>query len=108
MRADNNPMLYEQHRRTIGAGFIKKLCKEDYDSRRNRGQPAALTVTEIWKDNLGSFDRDKVAPLAVRFFRDEKHYITQSNDGRISLTEIGRQHCNDEDKDLALPEHYQP
>ena len=99
--------LYEQHRRTIGAGFMRKLCKEDDDSIRNKGRPAALSVTEIWRDNLGSFDQDKVAPLAVRFFRDKKHYIIQGNDGKISLTEIGRQHCNDEDKDLTLPEYYQ-
>lgn len=105
---DNNPRLNERDRRTIVASFIKKLCKEDDESRRNKGQPAALTVTEIWKDNLGGFGQDKVAPLAIRFFRDDKHYIIESNDGKISLTEIGRQHCNDEDKDLALPEHYQP
>ena len=51
---------------------------------------------------------DNNPTLAVRFFLDEKHYIIQSNDGKISLTEIGRQHCNDEDKDLTLPEYYQP
>jgi len=96
-------LCYTKYRQTIGASFMKKLCKEDDESRRNKGFPASLTVREIWKDNLGSYNQDEVAPLAIDFFQNKKGYIKQRSDGRISLTETGRQHCSDPDIDFMLP-----
>ena len=105
---NDNPMLYEQHRRTIGSKFMKKLCERDSDSMRNNQVPAMLTLDEIWDHNLGAFNQDDVAPLAIHYFGNVRRYIEQHHDGRISLTAEGRSHCNDTEGHFTLPANYQP
>ena len=106
---NTNPQLYENHRRTIGANFMKKLCEKIDDARR-KGESTMISVDELWKDNadLSAFAQDQIAPLAIRFFRDELGYIIQHPDGRISLTDVGRQHCGDPNEAFTLSESYQP
>lgn len=111
MSNDNNTnsQLYENHRRTIGANFMKILC-EKHDDAKRKGQPTMFAVDELWKDNddLSAFAQDQIAPLVIRFFGDELGYITRYPDNRISITDKGRQHCGDPDESFTLPETYQP
>jgi len=106
---NTNSQLYENHRRTIGANFMKILC-EKHDDAKRKGQPTMFAVDELWKDNadLSAFAQEQIAPLAIRFFRDDLGYIIQHPDGRISLTDTGRQHCGDPDESFTLSESYQP
>lgn len=105
----NQQQLYENHRRTIGANLMKELCEKNDDAKR-KGEPTMFSVDELWKDNadLSAFAQEQIAPLAIRFFRDELGYIIQHPDGRISLTDTGRQHCGDPDESFTLSENYQP
>lgn len=105
---DDNPMLYEQHRRTIGSKFMKRLCERNSDSMRNNGVPAMLTLDEIWNKNLGAYKQDNVAPLVIHYFENVRRYIVQHPDGRISLTAEGGAHCNDPEEQFTLPANYQP
>ncbi len=52
MSNDDNthPQLYKNHRLTIGANFMKKLC-EKYDDAKRKGEATMFTVDELWKDN---------------------------------------------------------
>jgi hypothetical protein len=106
---NTNSRLYENHRRTIGVNFMKELC-EKHDDAKRRGESTMFTIDELWKDNddLSSFDQDQIAPLVIRFFRDELGYIIQYPDKRISITDKGRQHCGDPDESFTLSERYQP
>ena len=106
---NTNPQLYKNHRRAIGANFMKKLCKK-YDDAKRKGEATMFTVDELWKDNddLSAFAQEQIAPLVIRFFRDELGYIIQYPDNRISITDKGRQHCGDPDESFTLPESYQP
>ena len=106
---NTNSQLYENHRRTIGANFMKTLC-EKHDDAKRKGQSTMFAVDELWKDNddLSAFDQDQIAPLAIKFFRDELGYIIQHPDKRISITDKGREHCRDPDESFTLSESYQP
>ena len=88
---------------------MKKLC-EKHDDAKRKGESTMFTVDELWKDNddLSAFAQDQIAPLVIRFFRDELWYIIQYPDNRISITDKGGQHCGDPDESFTLPESYQP
>jgi hypothetical protein len=105
-RAYKNIVLHEGNRRTIGSNFMKTLCEKNYNAERN-GTNNLFTIDELWT-LLGGFNQEKVAPLAIRYFRDELRYISQHRDGTISLTQLGKQHCGDADQTFTLPEDYQP
>ena len=85
---NTNPQLYKSHRRTIGVNFMKKLC-EKHDDAKRKGESTMFTVDELWinNDDLPAFAQDQIAPLVIRFFRDELGYIIQYPDNRISITD---------------------
>ena len=103
---NNNPMLYEKHRRTIGANFMKTLCERDHNAIQN-GLDNYFTIDDLW-EHLRGFNQQQISHLVIRYFQNDRHYIMQHPDGRISLTDVGRQHCNDRDEAFRLPENYQP
>jgi hypothetical protein len=57
--------------------------------------------------SLNSRTQHQVVPLVVDCFT-RLHYRIQHPNGRISLNDTGRQHCNEPDKNFTLPESYQP
>jgi hypothetical protein len=105
-RAYKNIVLHEGNRRIIGSKFMKTLCKKNSNAERN-GTTNRFRIDELW-ESLGGFNQEMVAPLAIRYFRDEMRYIIQHKDGTIGITQLGKQHCGDRDQAFTLPEDYQP
>jgi hypothetical protein len=55
--ANNNPVLYQEHRRTIGANVMNMLCKKDYYAGRNPSEDRQrFLIDELWED-LESFNK---------------------------------------------------
>lgn len=101
----NNPSLYENHRTTIGRGFMRKLYDLDDHASRN-GYDRRFNLGEAWAD-ISSFNQEKISPSVVRYFVDVGYVITY-DDGKISITNLGIQvvRTDPENKPLTIPSLY--
>jgi hypothetical protein len=101
----NNPALYDNHRTTIGRGFMKKLYNLDDHALRN-GYDRRFKVGEAWTD-IGSFNQEKISPSVIKYFVDVGYIITYT-DYKISITNLGIQivRTNPEHESLTVPSQY--
>jgi hypothetical protein len=76
-------------RRVILNNLMRELCMADQQARQN-GRTAELTIEDVW--SLRAFNPDYVRTF-IRDYENERHYIQMNSEGRISLTETGRQIC---------------
>ena len=81
--------------------FFKLLCEKNSDAERT-GQPVAFTTYSTWAaDDLGGVDKESIISIIINQFR-KLDYIIVHADGKISINNIGKGHCNEE---ITIPEN---
>jgi hypothetical protein len=80
----------EEDRQKLRTRIMRELCPIDEVATRN-GQSTIFDVENI----RGAYDREYV-DQELPIFQRERGFISY-RDGRISLTELGREHYNDPD-----------
>jgi hypothetical protein len=95
-----------EERCIIGATFMGTLCEKDDYAKRN-GLERWFTIDDLW-EHLESFNQRLVSPLPIDYFQRLGYIQQRRSDGKVSLTDTGRQHCRDPDTAFTLPENYQP
>ena len=71
---------------------MRELCPKDSNARHN-GRPTDFPIDDELR---GGFDMPYLHQELPRF-QNETAYIRLLGNGRITLTEEGRAHCNDPD-----------
>jgi hypothetical protein len=57
-------------------------------------------VDELWK-NLGGYNKEKLNGIVEHYLLDELNYVLRHPNGKISLSDEGRKHC---DEKFKLPD----
>ena len=66
------------------------------------GHPAAFTIDSIWAtDNLDGVNKEAITPAIINQLR-KLDYIIVHADGKISINNIDKGHCNEE---ITIPEN---
>ncbi len=95
--------LNPRERTLLATRFFKLLCEKNSDAERT-GQPVAFTIDDIWAtDNLDGVNKEDITSVIVDQLR-KLDYIIVHADGKISINNIGKGHCNEE---ITLPENIQ-
>jgi hypothetical protein len=99
-----DPNTLDPKERTLMATrFFKLLCERNSDAERT-GQPAAFNTDTIWAtDDLDGVNKEAITSIIIDQLR-KLNYIIVHADGKISISNIGKGHCNEE---IALPENIQ-
>ncbi|HKI10129.1 MAG TPA: hypothetical protein VKA09_17200, partial [Nitrososphaeraceae archaeon] len=78
---------------------FKLLCKK---ALMLKGQLAAFTTDAIWAtDDLDGINKEAITSIIINQLR-KLNYIIVHADGKISINDIGKGHCNEE---IILPEN---
>jgi hypothetical protein len=83
----------EDDRRQLRIRIMRELCAKDTDARNNN-RPITFPIDD---DLRGGFDMQYVKQ-ELPLFERETGYIRLFDNGHISLTAQGRQHCNKPDE----------
>jgi hypothetical protein len=76
------------------------LCDKNSDAERT-GQPLAFTTDNIWAtDNLDKVSKEDATPVIIEHLR-KLDYIIVHADGKITINNTGKNHCNEE---ITLPQ----
>jgi hypothetical protein len=86
----NTGTLEDDCRRLIG-NLMRELCQKDANARNN-GLPNDFALEEM--QNIGGYDND-FKRTCIQRFQAQRRYLDVLQNGRITLTEDGRQHCNE-------------
>jgi hypothetical protein len=89
MEFSNVGSVEDDYRRLIG-NLMRELPQKDANARNN-GLPNHFDIEDI--HTIAAFDRDFVRRCIERF-QVQTHYVLLQN-GRITITENGRQHFNE-------------
>jgi hypothetical protein len=96
-------LLNPRERTLLATRFFKLLCEKNYDAERT-GQHVAFTTDSIWAaDNLDGVNKESITSVIVNQLR-KLDYIIVHADGKISINNIGKRHCNEE---ITIPEDIQ-
>jgi hypothetical protein len=79
----------EDDRRQLTIRILRELCAKDADARRNN-HPISFPIDGILR---GGFDMQYVTQ-ELPLFERETGYIRLFDNGHVSLTAQGREHCN--------------
>jgi hypothetical protein len=79
----------EDDRRQLRIRILRELCAKDADARRNN-RPITFPIDG---DLRGGFDMQYVTQ-ELPLFERETGYIRLFDNGHVSLTAQGREHCN--------------
>jgi hypothetical protein len=95
-------VLKPRERTLLATRFFKLLCEKNSDAERT-GQPVAFTIEDIWAtDNLDGVNKEDMTLIISQLRKLD--YIIVHADGKISINNIGKGHCNEE---ITLPENIQ-
>ena len=95
--------LNPRERTFLATRFFKLLCEKNSDAERT-GQPVAFTIDDIWAtDNLDGANKEEITSVIINQLR-KLDYVIVHADGKISVNNIGKGHCNEE---ITLPENIQ-
>ena len=87
--------LNPRERTLLATQFFKLLCEKNSDVERT-GQPVAFTTDSIWaEDNLDGVNKEFITSIIINQLR-KLDYIIVHADGKISINNIGKGHCNEE------------
>jgi hypothetical protein len=85
-------ILNERDRKILGTRYLHALCKKMNIEQRE----GPFFKYEIYKDaEIGAYNSEVVIPLIIEKLKKLK-YIREDKDERISITNLGREHCKDE------------
>ena len=91
-------ILNERDRMILGTRYFKSLCEK---TKENRGRRSQFSKVEVYGNQLlDGYNRDVVLPLIIHKL-NQRGYIYEHENGQISLTPIGMQHCGE---DVVLDE----
>ena len=77
---------------------------KDKTTAERTGQPIAFTIGDIWATgDLEGVDKEDITSVIITQLR-KLDYIIVHADGKISINNIGKGHCNEE---ITLPENIQ-
>ena len=85
-------ILNEVDRKILGTRYFKSLCekKDEHDDK------STFSKTEIYElTQLGAYNKEIVIPLIINKLK-QLNYIVEDINERISLTDLGKRHCNEE------------
>jgi hypothetical protein len=92
-------ILNERDRMILGTRYFKSLCEK---TKENRGRRSQFSKVEVYGNQLlDGYNRDVVLPLIIHKL-NQRGYIYEHENGQISLTPIGMQHCGE---DVVLDEN---
>lgn len=84
-------ILNEVDRKILGTRYFRSLC----DKTHTYGD-SVFSKTEIYGlTQLGAYNKEVVIPLIINKLK-QLNYIAEDVNERISLTDLGKQHCNEE------------
>ena len=83
----------EDDRRKLRVRIMRQLCPKDANARHN-GRPTDFPIDEDLRGGYDVLYLNRELPI----FQNDTGYIQILPNGRITLTDTGRQHCNDPDE----------
>jgi hypothetical protein len=93
--------LNPRERTLMATRFFKLLCEKNSDAERT-SRLAAFTTDAIWAtDDLDGINKEAITSIIINQLR-KLNYIIVHADGKISINDIGKGHCNEE---IILPEN---
>jgi hypothetical protein len=81
------------NRRRLRIRIMRELCPKDANARNN-GRPTDFPIDDELRGGYEMQYLNQELPI----FQNETGYIELLTNRRITLTHIGRQHCNDPDE----------
>jgi hypothetical protein len=83
----------ERDKQILTNNIMKELCQMDNAAERS-GRNKEFKIEDF--KTIAAFD-ERYVKIFLKWFEGEKSYLQISPDGRISLTDLGRNHCRDFD-----------
>ena len=91
--------LNPRERTILATRFFKLLCEKNSDAERT-GLPSTFVKDDVWGTNdLDGINKEAMMPPIINHLK-KLDYIIEHADGKISITNLGKKHC---DEQISLP-----